>query len=112
MTITGRHVSITETVKNYASEKLTHMIDKHALDRITKVHIIMDVQKYQQVVEVELHGPHADMCSKVASSDMYASIDKVVDKIERQLIKHKDRYNKRKHVGAQSIRIRGIEEEE
>lgn len=103
--VTGRHIDITEPVKVYAGQKLRHIVSKHVPAKITKAHIIMDVQRYQQIVEMELHGPHTNIYSKVISPDMYTSIDKVIDKIERQLIKLKTKYDKRKHVRVQSIRV-------
>lgn len=108
--VTGRHMDVTEPVKVYAGEKLRHIVNKHIPARITKAHIIMDVQRYQQIVEMELHGPQTNIYSKVASPDMYASIDKVIDKIERQLIKLKAKYDKKKHAGPTSIRV-PLEEE-
>lgn len=106
LTVTGRHVSITEAVKGYAEDKLNHIVDKHLPGRITKAHVIMDVEKYRQTVEVELHGPHANIYGKTASTDMYTSIDKVMDKIERQLVKYKSKFKKLKHSEKRkSIRI-------
>jgi putative sigma-54 modulation protein len=89
-----------------------HVINKHVPAKITNAHIIMNVQKIQQVVEIELHGSHADIYAKFSAEDMYTAIDKVVDKIESQIVKHKERYGQRKHSGSPSIRTREIEEEE
>lgn len=105
LTVTGRHVSVTEPVKLYAGQKLRHIVDKHLPARITKAHIIMNVQRYQQIVEMELHGPQTNIYGKVASPDMYTSIDKVIDKIENQLIKLKSKYNKRRDARKASIRV-------
>lgn len=106
LTVTGRHISVTDAVKIYARDKLQHIIDKHLATRISKAHIIMDVEKYRHVIEVELHGPQANICGKTASTNMYVSIDKVMDKIERQLVKYKSRYDKRKRLKTRrSIRI-------
>lgn len=105
LTITGRHVSVTEAVKNYASDKLKHVIAKHNPDRITKAHIILDVQKYQHTAEIEVHGPRNNIYSKVTTEDMYASIDKATDKIESQLVKLKTKFDKRKHIRPDTIRV-------
>lgn len=106
LTVTGRHISVTKAVKIYGRDKLQHIVDKHLPTRITKAHIIMDVQKYRHMVEVELHGPQVNIYGKAASPDMYASVDKVMDKVERQLVKYKRRYDKRKRLKTRSsIRI-------
>ena len=83
LTITGRHVDVTESVKSYAEDKLNGVIVKHSHARIITAHVIMDVQKRRQMVEVELHGPSSDICAKAAGDNMYASIDDVMDKIDR-----------------------------
>lgn len=106
LTVTGRHISVTNAVKVYIRDKLQHIIDKHLLTRITKAHIIMNVEKYRHVVEVELHGPQINIYGKAVSPDMYASVDKVMDKIERQLVKYKEKYDKRKRFKTRrSIRM-------
>ena len=107
LTVTGRHISITEATKNYSEEKLKNIVDKH-LPRVTKAHIIMDVEKYRHLVEVELHGPQTNIYSKVTTRDMYTSIDKVMNKVERQLVKSKAKYDVRKH-GRKNKSIRTLE---
>ena len=105
ITVTCRHMVVTQAVKDYCEKKINHKIHKHLGDKIKRVHIIMDVQKNTHIAEVELHGQKIDFCAKAKSSDMYASIDAVMDKIEKQLVKHKTKFLKRKHVKADSIRI-------
>lgn len=105
LTVTGRHIDITEPVKIYAGQKLRHIVNKHIPARITKAHIIMDVQRYQQIVEMDLHGPQTNIYSKVSSPDMYTSIDKVINKIERQLIRLKTKYDRRREARTATIRM-------
>lgn len=104
LAVTGRHIDVTEAAKVYGRDKLMHIVNKHLPARITKAHIIMNVEKYRHVVEVELHGPRMNFYGKVASPDMYVSIDRVMDKIERQLFKYKSKYKKQKRT-RRSIRI-------
>ena len=103
--VTGRHMDVTEPMKVYGEDKLRHLIEKHLPARITKAHITMDVQKYLHTVEMELTGPRLIICGKTTSRNMYTSIDKVLDKIERQLIKVKTKYDNRKRKRASSIRV-------
>jgi putative sigma-54 modulation protein len=112
ITITGRHVSITDAMKQYAEDKLNHIVAKYLPAKITKAHIIMDVQKIQQIIEIELHGTHVNILGKFSAEDMYTAVDKVIDKIESQLIKHKEKHGERKHSGAETIRIQNVEEAE
>ena len=86
--ITGRHVQATEAIKRYAESK----IDNLHLDypRIIEAHVILDVEKYRQSVEIILHcSNHISIEASAETSDMYASIDGAVDKIAQQMRKYK-----------------------
>lgn len=111
MTVTGRHVDVSTAVKKYGRDKLEHIVDKHLPERITKAHIIMAVQRFRHLVEAELHGPRINIYATATSTDMYSSVDKVLDKLERQLVKYKTKFHKRKHVRPDSIRRTEIPEE-
>ena len=88
--ITGRHVSITESMRDYALKKMQNAIG--GAPQVENVHIILDVQKYRQIAEIVLQGKnHLRLEAREMSEDMYASIDRVMDKIERQLHKSKDK---------------------
>ncbi len=110
MTVTGRHVDISAAVKEYGREKLEHIVKKHLPGRITKVHVIMSIQRFRHLVEAELHGPRVNIYATATSTDMYSSVDKVLDKVERQLVKYKTKFHKRKHVRPDSIRRTEIAE--
>ena len=104
LTVTGRHIDVTDAIKVYGKDKLQHVVDKHFPQRSIKAHMIMSVEKYRHLAEIEMHGLHKPIYSKVSSTDMYTSLDKVIDKIERQLIKYKARYDKH-GKNRRSIRI-------
>jgi len=76
-------------MKDYAVEKVSK-IEKF-INRIIEVNVIMDVQKMDQRVDIVLVANHVKIKSHAITNDMYASIDKAVEKIERQLIKYKDK---------------------
>jgi putative sigma-54 modulation protein len=89
--ITGRHVSITEAIKNYAIGK----VDNLHLDypRIREVHVILDVEKHRHFAEMILHcGNHITIEASEETDSMYASIDAVIDKIASQMRKYKTRF--------------------
>lgn len=86
--VTGRHVSVTEPIKEYARKKVENI----GLDfpRILDAHVILDVEKHRQTAEVVLHcGNHIVIEAKAESEDLYASIDEVMAKAGRQLRKAK-----------------------
>lgn len=86
--VTGRHVTVTEALKDYAQKKFENIgID---FPRILNAHVILDVEKHRQTAEVVLHcGNHIVIEAKAESEDLYASIDEVVAKAMRQLRKVK-----------------------
>lgn len=88
--ITGRHVQATEAIKRYAESK----IDNLHLDypRIIEAHVILDVEKYRQIVEIILHcSNHITIEASAETTDLYASIDQAADKIAQQMRKYKTR---------------------
>ena len=90
VTVTGRHVDITEAMKHYAQQKLDKAIRN--IPKVISVHIIMDIERFHHVAEIViLAGHNITISAKESSDDMYSSIDKVVDKIDRQVKKYKEK---------------------
>src|SRR5215475_11713133 len=105
--VTGRHVSVTEAMKEYCRRRLSCLHLDYP--KIIEVQMILDVQKYRHTAEVILHcNNHITLEATAESGDMYASVDEVVDKIARQMRKYKTRlmrhHRPRKHA------IRHLEE--
>lgn len=91
--ITGRHVEITDPIRDYATEKFSHL--QHYYDKITNIHLVLGVEKLLQMAEATLHIPHKEpIHAESESHDMYSSIDLVVDKIKKQLLKVKEKEQK------------------
>jgi putative sigma-54 modulation protein len=96
--ITGRHIDVTDSMREYAGKRLTRLVEE--FPRIEKVHLILDVQRYLHTAEAVLHARrHIQLEARECSEDMYASIDRVVDKIEKQLRRHVDKIIGRKEHG-------------
>lgn len=89
ITVTGRHVLVTDAMKDYAQEKI-FKIEKFT-SRIIDVNIRMDIQKLDHRVDIVMTVGHMKIKSSASTTDMYVSIDQAVDKIEKQLIKYKKR---------------------
>jgi putative sigma-54 modulation protein len=99
--ITGRHVDVTDSMRDYAEKRLSKLIGEFA--RIDKVHVILDVQKYVHMAEVIAHmGRQVRVEAKAESDSMYASIDEVVDKVEKQLRRTVDK--RHEHKGDTKLR--------
>ena len=85
--VTGRDVLVTDAMKDYAIDKVSK-IEKFS-PRIIEVNITMDIQKLEHRVDIVLKVDHVKIKGHASSTDMYASIDRAVEKIERQLKRYK-----------------------
>jgi len=96
--ITGRHVDVTDSMRDYAEKRLGKLEDE--FPRLDSAHVIMDIQKYMHIAEVIVHARrHIRLEAKESSESMYASIDQVVDKIEKQLRRSIDKRHEHKGHG-------------
>ena len=88
--ITSRHADISETQKAHVHSKLAAVLDVYP--EVEYAHIIMDTQKFRHIIEVVVQGKHhLRIEAKEESDDMYASVDKVADKVDRQLRRSRDK---------------------
>lgn len=87
--ITGRNIEVSDSMKAYALEKLAKI--ERFMDRIINVSIVMDVQKLMHHVEIILKVGRLTITSQASSSDMYASIDKAISKLEAQVLRYKSK---------------------
>lgn len=96
ITITGRHIEITEALRDHVTEKLGHACK--LLDKISSTHVTISLEKTRHLVEVVIHSHGATLHAKEETHDMYSSIDQAVDKIETQAKRLKEKLKDRKHV--------------
>jgi putative sigma-54 modulation protein len=87
--LTGHHVDITDSLRDYVDTKFTKL-ERH-FDHINNVHVILKVEKLQQIAEATLHLSGAEVFATADNLDMYAAIDALIDKLDRQVIKHKEK---------------------
>jgi putative sigma-54 modulation protein len=87
--ISGRHIQVTEAMKQYAFNKLSKIERFH--NRIMDVHVTMDIQKVEHSVTIIVKFEHFKIKSHAASTDMYVSIDQAVNKLQTQLYRWKDK---------------------
>ena len=101
--VTGRHVSITEAIKNYALTKVEHLHLDYP--RIIEAHVILDVEKHRHFAEIILHCTnHITIESSHETDDMYASIDGVAAKTAQQMRKYKTKILRNHRPRKQTIR--------
>ena len=89
LNISGHHLDITPALKQHTNQKLSKI--KHHFDNVMNVNMILEVQKDVQKAEATIHLSGADLFAKAQSSDMYVSIDQLINKLDSQIIKHKEK---------------------
>jgi len=92
---TSRHYDLAPALKDYAEGKVQNL--KRYFDQIVNANLIFSLEKYRHRVEITLHVNGRDFVSIEESDDMYAAVDKSVDKLETQLRRHKDKIKRRKN---------------
>ncbi len=95
LSISGHHIDVTDALKDYVTGKLTRL-ERH-YDHITNVHVVLSVEKLVQKAEATLHLSGAELFAYANSEDLYAAIDALADKLDRQVIKHKEKVIERHH---------------
>jgi putative sigma-54 modulation protein len=94
--MTGHHLEITPSIRDYVSAKMTR-INRH-FDHVIDVNMILSVEKLRQKIEANVHLSGKDIFVESEDDDMYAAIDLLIDKLDRQIVKHKEKI-KNKHLG-------------
>jgi putative sigma-54 modulation protein len=91
ITVTGQQVDITDPLRNYVSEKLGR-IQKH-FDHVITTNVVLhyEKKKNRHAVEATIHAKGASLHANSEDNDMYAAIDALADKLDRQVLKHKEK---------------------
>ncbi|MCI3947034.1 ribosomal subunit interface protein [Pseudomonas syringae] len=87
--ISGHQLEVTKPLREYIELKLKKL-EGH-FDKITNVQVTMAVEKLQQKIEATLHIHGGEVVANAQHDDMYAAIDLLTDKLDRQLLKHKEK---------------------
>jgi putative sigma-54 modulation protein len=94
LNVSGHHLEVTPAIRTYVHAKLER-ISRH-FDEVIDAHVILTVDKLRQRAEVTLHVRGKDLHCESEEADLYAAIDLLVDKLDRQVLRYKDRrYDKR-----------------
>ena len=90
LTVSGHHIDITDALRTHVSDRFDKL-QRH-IDHITKIEVTLIVEKQLHKAEASLHVSGADLFASAESDDMYAAIDALADKLDRQIIKHKEKH--------------------
>ena len=87
--ISGHGFEVTKPIETHIHQKLKK-IRKH-FDHLVTVHVVLKIEKKLHVAEITVHASHHDFFICEKSDDMYATVDKLIHKLDRQIIKHKEK---------------------
>jgi len=87
--LTGHHVEVTDSLHEYVHSKFSKL-ERH-FEHINNVQVVLNVEKLQQIAEATLHLTGGEVFAASTHEDMYAAIDSMVGKLDRQIIKHKEK---------------------
>lgn len=95
LSISGHHIDVSDALRDYVTGKL-RKLERH-YDHITNLHVVLSVEKLDQKAEATAHVSGAELFADAVADDLYAAIDKLLDKLDRQVIKHKEKVIDRHH---------------
>lgn len=99
LTLTGHHLEITPAMREYIQNKLAK-VSNH-FDHVIDLKVTVSVEKLVQKVEATIHVPGNDIHAESSDENMYSAIDTLADKLDRQVLKHKEKHsNHHKSNGA------------
>jgi putative sigma-54 modulation protein len=93
--LTGRHLEITPAIREHVSAKLGK-IKRHS-DNLIDINVILSVDKLQQKAEATIHLSGKTVFAETDDTNLYVAIDNLVDSLDRQILKHKDKNSARRH---------------
>ena len=87
--LTGHHLEVTPAIRDYVTSKLDRLT-RH-FDHVIDVNVILSLEREQRRAEASIHVRGRDLFAESQDPDMYAAIDALVDKLDRQILKHKEK---------------------
>jgi len=95
LSLSGHHLLITPAIRDYVTAKLDR-VTRH-FDHVIDVNVVLSVDKLRQQVTANLHIRGKDIHAECVDPDMYAAIDALADKLDRQVLRHKEKKNGNRH---------------
>ena len=89
LTVTGHHIDVSPAMRSYVARKMAR-VERH-FDHVTDLHCVLTVEKLAHKAEATLHLRGATIHADSVKGDMYAAIDGLVDKLDRQVKRHKEK---------------------
>ena len=93
--LTGHHIEVTDSLRDYVNEKMAKL-ERH-FDQVSNIHVILEVEGGRHKAEATVHMSGHDVFANCTAEDMYAAIDGLVDKLDRQVKKYKEKITNHLH---------------
>jgi putative sigma-54 modulation protein len=94
VSVTARHFDLDDTLKGYIEEKVEHLT--RYFDRIDEAHVVLESEGHRKIADVTVHASRVIVSSEQEADDMRSAVDLAMEKVERQIRRHKDRIRNRK----------------
>ena len=104
--LTGHHMDVTDSLKDYVNEKMQRL-ERH-FDHVTNPHVILSVEKQRHRAEATIQLNGSKVFADSVQEDMYAAIDALVDKLDRQVKKYKEKHAEEMHRAPKPSRVADI----
>jgi putative sigma-54 modulation protein len=101
--ITGHHVAVTDSLRAYVVSKLDR-VNRH-FDHVIDVNVVMSVEKLRQKVEANVHVSGREIHAASEGENLYAAIDELADRLDRQVVRHKERLQVHRDEGFERKRV-------
>ena len=96
--LSGHHIEVTPAIREYLTAKLDRV--KRHFDHVIDVNVVLSLERAQRRAEASVHVRGKDLFAESQDPDMYAAIDSLVDKLDRQIVKHKEKVSEPRGNGA------------
>jgi putative sigma-54 modulation protein len=101
LSVSGHHLEVTQSLRSYVASKLER-VTRH-FDHVIDAHVILTVEKLKQKAEVTLHVRGKDLHCESEQDDLYAAIDLLADKLDRQVLRYKDKMSTEKRTSEKRV---------
>jgi putative sigma-54 modulation protein len=95
LNLTGRHLEITPAIREHVISKLDKV--KRHFDNVIDINVILSVDKLKQMAEASVHLSGKTIFAETEDSNLYVAIDSLIDSLDRQILKHKEKHTARRH---------------
>ncbi len=101
LNLTGQNIQITDSLRDYVTGKVKRI--KRHFDHLIDIHVVLDVVKHNQHAEATVKASGKSIFAEASHEDMYAAIDLLIDRLDRQIIKHKEKLQRHTHETHQTL---------